>query len=74
MINNRLNKLSNNNHIFECSKKTYNEALTDSGHNPIKHTSSSITSNKIRKNRGRKVLYFNPPFSNNVKTKLGKEF
>ena len=48
--------------------------LIDSGDNPIQHTDSSKTSNKIRRNGGRKILYFNPPFSSNVKTKLGKKF
>ena len=28
----------------------------------------------LHKNRGRKMLYSNPPFSKNVKIKLGKEF
>ena len=29
---------------------------------------------KIRKNRSRNITWFNPPFSLNVKTKIGKEF
>ena len=74
MICKRLDKLSSNSHIFEHSKKPYNQALTDSGHNLIQDTDSSQTTSKNRRNRGRKFLYFNPLFSNNVKAKLGKEF
>ena len=34
----------------------------------------SIIDDSQTTNRGRNILYFNPHFSNNVKTKLGKEF
>ena len=75
IISKRLDKLSSNSHIFKRSKKPYNQALTDNGHKLIQqHSDSSHTTSKNRRNRGRKCLYFNPPNSNNVKTKLDKEF
>ena len=74
MICKRLDKLSSNSHIFEHSKKPYSQVLTDSGNNLIQHTDDLQTTSKKKRNRGRNILYFNAPFSNNVKIKLGKEF
>ena len=65
MVSKCLDKVSSNCHIFEAVRN---------GHKLIQHRGDSQTASKNRRNRGRKFSYFNPVFSNNVKTKLGKEF
>ena len=74
MVSKRLDKLSRNSKNFKYSKKPYNQAFSDSGHNLIQHTDDSQTTSKNRRIRGRKIFYFNLPFSNNLKTKLAKAF
>ena len=75
MINKRLSRLSSNDKIFNSIKKDYDEALTTSGHDRLKGyniPNSDYNSKKTR--RPRKIIYFNPPFCNSVKTKIGKRF
>ena len=50
----------------------YNKALADSGYRE-KLTFSDVKGNKKRK-RTRNRIWFNPPFSLNVKTNIGKDF
>ena len=73
-VSKHLGKLSSNKHIFECIKKPYNKDLTNSGHNLInQYTDDSQIPKKKRRTRGRKSIYFNRVFSNNVKTNQGKQ-
>ena len=82
MIEKRLNSLSKNERTFNMIKPEYNEALAKSGfkyklnfHNPnqINMSAPTINNNKKRK-RTRKILFFNPPFCESVKTNIGREF
>ena len=72
-INKRLNQNSSSEEIFNTSKTEYEEALKQSGYknfnltfNPQKQTP--------KQNRKRKIIWFNPPFSKNVSTNIGKKF
>ena len=57
---------------FNKAKITYETALKNSGHQAT--LKFQKTSQNTRRNRNRKVMWFNPPFSLNVKSKIGKEF
>ena len=73
MIERRLSGLSSTRDIFEEDKKPYEEALKLSGYDTT--LSYHPQSNKPNKNnRRRKILWFNPPFSNSVATNVGREF
>ena len=74
-VNKRLNQNSSSKKIFNESKKEYEEALKESGYknfelkyNPEKQKP------KNNKNRKRNIIWFNPPFSKNVTTNIGKQF
>jgi len=70
MINKRINELSCNEEEFRKAKTTYESALSEAGY---KYKIQYKTIEK-RKNRPRKTIWFNPPFSLNVKTNIGKAF
>ena len=72
MIYNRISSLSQDEKTFNNAIRSYKEALKNSVYNE-EFLYNSHT-NKSRKSRKRKVSWFNPPFSNSVKTKIGKEF
>ena len=72
MIEQRISQLSSTEKIFENEKGFYEKALHNSGHT----YKMQYVPNKMKKNRNRsrKVMYFNPPFSKSVKTKIGQLF
>ena len=71
MINNRISKISSSKYQFDKSKQVYEDALKNSGYDvSMKYDAKK----KTRRNRKRKVLWFTPPFSKNVKTNVGKIF
>ena len=75
-ISRRINKLSSDKTVFNNSKELFNHALSNSGFDH-KTKFQSLTENRYRsrnKNRGRKVVWFNPPYSCNVATNIGKKF
>ena len=75
MINNRLNMISSNETVFNESKTIYQEALQKSGHSQhLKWTGNDSTTQPRRSRRRRAIIWFNPPFSESVSTKIGKEF
>ena len=74
-INKRLSEISSDRHCFDNAKTVYQEALNKSGYNY--NLSYNEPRNEIqhsRKNRPRNILWYNPPFSKNVKTNVGKCF
>ena len=71
MINRRISDISCNEVEFEKAKPDYEEALTRSGFSKsMKYESTPQT----KKSRKRNIIWFNPPFSQNVKTNIGKKF
>ena len=75
MIQNRIIKLSKNEKIFNESVSIYQEALTKSNFkHKLKYTEDKNTKCKKTRNRKRKVIFFNPPFCQSVKTNIGKLF
>ena len=71
----RISTLSSNETIFNELKEIYKKALEKSGYRqPLRyhHSNENVSNNK--RNRKRNVIWFNPPFSANVKTKVGNYF
>ena len=75
-VSKRLSTLSSNNQIFDKAAPTYNKALSRSGYkNKIVYSKEQNTENdKKKRNRTRKIIWFNPPYSLNVKTNVGRSF
>ena len=76
MLAERLSQLSCNQHMFNKATVVYQEAMQKSRyHNELKyqHSSSPTIPAKTIK-RKQKILWFNPPFSEHVKTNIGRTF
>ena len=72
MINKRLSDFSCNEDEFKKAKPLYEIALKESGYKvEMKYETSGNTNNR---NKHRKIIWFNPPFSQSVKTNIGKIF
>ena len=75
MIERRINKLSKNEQIFNNHVATYQNALNNANFkHKLKYTENLKTQTKKKTNRSRKIIYFNPPFCQSVKTNIGKAF
>ena len=71
MINRRISDISCDAEEFEKAKPMYEDALKKSGYTTnLKYEPTT----QKRNNRKRKTIWFNPPYSENVKTNIGKEF
>ena len=77
-VNKRLSMLSSNSGLFDQAAPTYQDALRRSKHKHQLKFSEEETSveeqGKKKKKRKRDIIYFNPPFSMNVKTNIGGQF
>ena len=61
--------------IFNESKEIYRKALEKSGYlQTLKYHPSNENVSNSKQKRKRNVIWFNPPFSANVKTKVGNYF
>ena len=65
--------MSSNENIFDELIKPYKNPLKDSGYSEALNYIAPTT-NKKQKNRKRKIKWFNPPFSRNVKSNIGRTF
>ena len=75
-VNRRLSTLSSSQEMFNSVKEVFQEALEKSGYNH-KLEYSPMTENpqaSRKNNRGRQEIWFNPPYSTEVKTKIGAKF
>ena len=77
-ISKRLSTISYDLETFEKSTKAYQEALTKSGFKEKLEFQNSIETRPEeqtrRKNRKRKIIWFNPPYSESVKSNIGRQF
>ena len=71
MIEQRVSKISCDETEFEKAKKYYENALEKSGY---KEKLSYVAPIKKTQKRKRKIIWFNPPYSKNVRTNVGKVF
>ena len=84
MINDRISKLSHNQESFNQASPLYTEALKNSGYRTNmtynKAVSAESKNDKQRKKctyknkRKRNVIWFNPPYNEEVQTNIGKTF
>ena len=75
-IGKRLSELSRNKETCEKPVPSYIDALKKGGFKEILMYIPKTTTNDIldKKQRKRKIISFNPPYSVNVKTNIGKIF
>ena len=71
MINRRLSELSCDKNEFDKAKGIYEKALNESDFNTKLSYQNKPSE---RKNRNRKIIWFNPPYNESVKTNIGKQF
>ena len=72
MIQNRLVKISKNESAFNSTKSIFQAAINKADYNyKLKFNEAQESTNK---NRQRKCIYYNPPFCQSVKTKIGTRF
>ena len=72
MINKRIYNLSCNKEEFNKAKPVYKNAVKESGYTTyLEHTTPYENTNR---NRNQKILWFNPLFSQSIKTNIGKIF
>ena len=71
-ISNRISSISSNQSVFNSAIPMYKEALKNSGFDDeIKYIPSNLQNKKSQtKNRKRKIIWFNSPYSMNVKTSV----
>ena len=72
-INKRLSKISANEEVFNTAAPLYQAELDRNGYMHTLRYDPAANTNRRRK-RTRKVIYFNPPYSTNVKTPIGERF
>ena len=72
-INQRLSQLSKSSREFDLVKNNYQDALAQSEYKFDLKYKKPQDNRTIRKRR-RKIIYFQPPFSRNVITPIGKKF
>ena len=71
----RISTLSSNETIFNESKEIYQKTLEKSGYRQtLKYHPSNENVSNNRRNRKQNVIWFNPSFSANVRTKVGNYF
>ena len=72
-IADRLSQNSSSEQIFNRAKTDYEIALTKSGYNTkLEFRPPQEPDNNTKSKRKRKIIWFNPPFSKNVKTNVAK--
>ena len=73
-LKSRLSSLSSSEEIFNDSVTPHQDALDKSGYkHKLKHQANINTANN-KKQRKRNIVWFNPPYSKNVKTNIEKIF
>ena len=72
-IQKRLTTISSSEQNFLDARDDYQSALNNAGYSDILKYELPINPQRKR-NRTRKIVWFNPPYSKNVATNIGKEF
>ena len=74
-VNRRISALSSNEAMFNSVAPTYQAALNKSGYNyKLNYAPPTNNTQPKKRQRKRRVIWWNPPYSENVKTKVGKLF
>ena len=74
-IKKRLSEISSDKECFDKAKGVYQDALDKSGYKyNLSYKAPTPDSSQKSRNRQRNITWFNPPYSQNVETKVGKCF
>ena len=74
-VNKRLSARSSNQDMFDSVKGVYQESIEKSGYNfKLEYSPTSENPPRSRNTRHRNVLWFNPPYNSEVKTRIGAKF
>ena len=74
-VNKRLCEISSSEEIFQQAAKPYQEALDKCGYShKMEYAPPETRQSQSKRRRKRKIIWFNPPFSRNVETNIGKQF
>ena len=74
-INKRLLEISSDKECFDKSKGAYQDALNKTVYKyNLSYKAPTPDAPRMSRNRQRNILWFNPPYSQNVETKVGKCF
>ena len=75
-ISRRLTDISHDADVFRDAAPLYNNALRESGFtDEVEYAGSRKAEDPVvKRNRKRRITWFNPPYSKNVKTRVGHEF
>ena len=73
-VNRRLSRISANINVFNAAAAPYQEALASSGYSHTLEFQPPQELTTKKRNRKRNITWFNPPYSANVQTNVGKEF
>ena len=73
-IDSRLSNLSSTETVFKESTSHYENNLRQSGYNKKLTYKPTDTNHQKHSKHKRKIIWFNPPFSKNVSTKIDKSF
>ena len=74
-ISTRISSLSCDPDEFNKASQTYNDALKTSGyHENLRYVNIENRNNNRSKNRPRNIIWFNPPYSENVQTNVARSF
>ena len=76
IINKRISQLSSDQSSFQSAAPIYEEALRRSKYQPnLQYLDTDLpTQSTNRRKRQRNIIWFNPPFSRNIKTNIGRTF
>ena len=76
-VSKRISETSSNEQIFKEPIPIYEEALKKWGfHEKLEYVTEEVDKHgkEEKKRRKQKIIWFNPPYSNNVKSNVGKQF
>jgi len=73
-INGRLTSIASDKKTFDTSTNIYQEALAKAGYAHKLEYKETEKNKAQKKNRQRQILWYNPPFSCNVSTNIGRKF
>ena len=74
-INRRLSNLSSDEEMFDSVAPIFQKALENAGYTvKLKYKPQQSNKSKTNRNRKRKIIWWNPPYSSSVKTKVGQQF
>ena len=74
-IEKRLNTISSSEVEFDEAKADYERALGNAGYSAeLKYDAEHNRTTRASRKRKRRIVWYNPPFSKNVATNIGREF